>query len=129
MRPSGVCASIFLRKSLADDAGGVYAFGFDHAGIDGVDADLLRAQVPWPATRVIGVDGALGGAVDRRRSASAERADHGTDVDDAAAVGVEVLDGFLRGQQQAEHVEVELLVEVLGGDRLRAARIRRCRRC
>ena len=25
-------------------------------------------------------------------------------------------DGFLRGEQQAEHIEVELLMEVLGGD-------------
>ena len=30
--------------------------------------------------------------------------------------GAEMLDRFLRRQHQAQHVEVELLVEVLGGD-------------
>ena len=29
----------------ADEARGVYAFGLNHAGVDGVDADLFRAQL------------------------------------------------------------------------------------
>ena len=33
-----------LFEVRADEARSVYAFGFDHAGIDGVDADLPRAQ-------------------------------------------------------------------------------------
>ena len=64
MRPSGVCASICLRKSLSVDAGGVDAFGFDHAGVDGVDADFPRAE--FLGQRLgDGIDGGLGGAVDR----------------------------------------------------------------
>ena len=44
MRPSGVCASKLFWKSVPMIASGVCAFGFDHAGVDGVDADLLRAK-------------------------------------------------------------------------------------
>ena len=39
-----------------------------------------------------------------------------TDVDDAAAGGIEIFQRFLRGQQQAEHIQIELLVEMLLGD-------------
>ena len=44
--------------------------------------------------------------------------DDGADVDDRAAGGTHLLDRFLRRKKQAEHVEVELLVEVLRGDGL-----------
>ena len=63
MRPSGVCASMTLRKSLSDEAGGVNALGLDHAGVDGVDADFARAQF-LGERRGDGIHGGFGGAVD-----------------------------------------------------------------
>ena len=63
-----------------------------------------------------GIDRALGAGVDRavrRRHA----ADDGADVDDAGAFA-EVLDRGLRGEQEAEDVDVEHLVEVFFGDGL-----------
>ena len=65
IRPSGVCASICLRKSLSAMPGRVDALGLDHAGVDRVDADLARAQLLGERPRH-GVDGRLGRAVDRR---------------------------------------------------------------
>ena len=47
----------------------------------------------------------------------------GADVDDAAASGVEVLERGLGGEQEAEDVEVELLVEVLGRDGFNGAEL------
>src|SRR5260221_1088443 len=94
----------------ADEACGVYAFGLDHAGGDGVDADLLRAKFVGEDASD-GVDRALGSGVDRavgRRQA----ADGGADVDDAGAFA-QVLDGSLRGEQETEDVDVEDLVVVI----------------
>ncbi len=93
------------------DAGRCGAFRLDHAGVDRVHADLARPQLlgQRPGHRV---HGGLGGAVDRGIRdpiGTGQRAD----VDDAAAVGADVLDGFLRRQDQAEHVEIELAPEVL----------------
>ena len=45
VRPSGVCATSALFEVAADEAGGVRAFGFDDAGIDGVDANLFRGRI------------------------------------------------------------------------------------
>ena len=42
--------------------------------------------------------------------------DDGADVDDRAAFGADELDGCLGGEEKTEDVEVELAVEVLGGD-------------
>ena len=55
-----------------------------------------------------GLRPAVHGSVGSRHSGH-----HGTDVDDAASLGTEMLDGLLRHQKQAEHVEVELLVKML----------------
>ena len=110
----------------ADEARGVYAFGLDHAGVDGVDADLLRAEF-FREDAGDGVDRALGSGVDRavrRRQA----ADDGADVDDACALA-EMLDRSLRGEQETEDVDVEDLVEVLFGEGLRWGRTRRRRSC
>jgi hypothetical protein len=59
-------------------------------------------------------DGGLGGAVDAA-GGDGHGADDGTDVDDGAAIGTDVFDGSLGGEKQAEHVDTELFVEVLGG--------------
>ena len=97
----------------ADETRGVYALGFDHARVDGVDADLLRAKLLGEDAGD-GIDCALGSGVDRgvgRRQAANGRAD----IDDAGAFA-EVLDGSLRGEQKTEDVDVEDLVVVLFGE-------------
>ena len=104
----------------ADEAGGVGAFGFDDAGVEGVDADALGAELEGEDAGD-GVDRTLGGGVDRaggRRDAADQRAD----VDDAAALA-EVLGRGLGDEQEAEDVDVELLVEVLGGDGFEGAEL------
>ena len=104
-----------LLEVRADEAAAVGAFGLDHAGIDGVDPDLLRAELAGEHAGD-GVDRALGAGVNRavrRRDAAGD----GADVDDAAAFA-EVLDGGLRGEQKTEHVDVEMPVELLFGDGL-----------
>jgi hypothetical protein len=77
----------FLVEVAAEEAGGVDAFGFDHAGVEGVDANLLRPS-SWASEPVIGVDGALGGAVDGAGRHAV--GGYGADVDDAAAIRGEV---------------------------------------
>jgi hypothetical protein len=98
----------------AEEAGGLGAFGFDEAGVDGVDADFAGAEF-------LGQDGgdhverAFGGRIDGG-AGGLESDDGRADVDDAAALA-EVLDRGLGGEQKAEHVDVELAVKVFLGDR------------
>src|SRR5262249_13315242 len=92
----------------------LHAFGFDQPRVDGVDANLARAKLlcEYAGDRV---HGSLGSGVHRgiRRI---DGADAGADVDDAAALGADQLHGFPGGEQQAEHVEVELAVKQVFGD-------------
>ncbi len=97
------------------EAGGVGAFGFDHPGIDRVHADLLGPKLARQHAGD-GVDCALGSGVDGG-GCGCDAADNGADVDDAAALA-DVLEGCLRGEQQAEHIDVEDPVELLFGNRL-----------
>ena len=103
-----------LAEVALGDPGGVHALRLHHAGVDRVDADLARAQLLGQRPRD-GIDGGLRGAVDRRVRRR-QRAGDRADVDDAAAGGAEVLHRLLRGEEQPEDVQVELLVEVLLGD-------------
>src|ERR1700733_11756866 len=73
----------------ADDAGAVCAFGLNDAGVDGVDADLLRSQLLCEHAGD-GVESAFAGGVDRAVGRS-EAADAGANVDDAGAFA-EMLD-------------------------------------
>lgn len=97
----------------ADETRGLYAFGLNHARVDGVDADLLRAQLLRQHARDR-INRALGRRVHRgvrRRHAGDER----TDIDDAGAFA-KVLDRGLRGEQQTKDVDVENLAVVFFGD-------------
>ena len=70
------------------------AFGLDHAGSDGVDPDLLWAELAGEHAGD-GVNRALGAGINR----AVRRCDatgNGADIDDAGAFA-EVLDGCLRG--------------------------------
>jgi len=109
-----------LLEVAADEACGVDAFGFDHAGVDGVDANLTRAKFLGKRDGY-GVDRAFGGAINRCGADAAGR--DGADVDNASASGIEVFESGLGGEQEAEDVEVELLVEVLGRDGLDGAEL------
>src|ERR1700745_2790387 len=97
-----------VRPSGDDDSCGYGAFGFDDSRVNGVDADLFRSEFAGEYAGD-GIDCAFGGGVDRavgRRKAG----DAGADVDDAGAFA-EVLDGCLRGEQNAEDIGVEQSVE------------------
>ena len=115
MRPSGVRASVCLRNSLSASPP-AQAFGFDQARVQRVDTNLPRAELLRERDRQ-GVDGGLGGAV-HRSAADGHRSDDRADVDNRSAGRVEMPDGFLRGEQQSQHVEVEEFVKVLGRDRV-----------
>src|SRR5580658_2395994 len=91
------------------EACGVDAFGLDHPGVDGIDADLARAEFLGKRAGD-DVDGALGGGVDGGVGRS-QPADRGADIDDAAALIREELERFLGGEKQAEDVEIEMCVE------------------
>jgi hypothetical protein len=104
-----------LLEIRSDDAATVGAFSLDHAGIDGVNPDLLRAELAGEHAGD-GVNRALGAGVNhavRRCDATG----NGADVDDAGAFA-EVLDSCLRGEQKTEHVNVKCLVELFFGDGL-----------
>ena len=120
MRPSGASASIVLLEVAADEAGGMGAFAFHHAGIDGIDADLARAQFR-SQNLGDGIHRALGAGIDGG-AGNAHAADDGRDVDDAAAVRPEQGQGFARGRQQAPDIDVELAVEFGFGGLARSAR-------
>jgi hypothetical protein len=105
-----------LVEVRTDEASGVGSFGFDEAGVESVDSNALGSKLEREDAGD-DVDGALGRRVDGAggwRNAADER----TDVDDAAALG-EVLGRGLRDQQEAEDVDIELLVEVFGSDGLK----------
>src|SRR5215469_8265012 len=97
------------RKSAGDDA-----FGFNRARVDGVDANLARAEL-LGENRSDDIHGRFRRGVDRSVRWS-DGADTGTEVDDAAAFGPHQLGRFLRGQEKAENIKVEVPVEVFFGD-------------
>src|SRR6266851_8124882 len=95
---------------------GMKAFRLDHARVQRVHANLLRSKLLRQRNRN-GVDRCLGSAVNRpnrHRHRTHDRAD----VDDRAAIRPDVLHRLLRRQQQAQHIQVELRVEVLRSNRL-----------
>ena len=89
-------------------------FRFHHAGSDGVDADLFRPEFLGQRDGD-DIDRGLCGAVDGR-ARDAERGDDGTKVDDAAAGRIKMLHRFLRREQRAQHIQVEVFVEMLFGN-------------
>src|SRR5436190_9624334 len=102
-----------LLHVTSSNAGGVDAFGLDHAGINRVDANFAGSQFFRERARQR-IDRPFGAAVNSSLG-NAHLRDYGTDVDNASAGGTEQLRGGLRREQQAENVEVELLVEVFFG--------------
>ena len=98
-----------------------------HPGVDCVHADFARAEFFRQCSRD-SVDCALRGVVNHRSRWSQGTGER-TDVDDAAAVGVEMLERFLSGEEHSENVCIKHFVELLLGDVLRVGRIRKRRRC
>ena len=68
-----------------------------------------------PGMTTVHVNRTLRRAVNRASRCRPDRRD-GADVDDGATAGVEGCDRFLRGEEQAEHVKIELLMEMFRGD-------------
>src|SRR5258708_23491225 len=101
-----------LLKRRTNEAGSVHSFGLDHPWVNGVDANLARAQLfrQNPGNNVHRALGARVNRAGRRRQA----ADHRTDVDDAGSVA-EVGHGSLGREQESQHVDVEDLVKLLLG--------------
>jgi hypothetical protein len=91
----------------------VQARGVDGAGAYGVHADVALFQVGGPGARE-GTDGGFCGALNAIRRETFTGDDGGVE-DDGGAVG-EQRKGFLHGEEQAFHVDVEDGVEVLFGD-------------
>ncbi len=117
MRPSGVCATMCFTQNSEPTRPAVCVPSVSTGpGLMRVDADLPRAELAREHAGD-GVHRALAWPSRRPSSAGVRRVTAGADVDDAAALA-EVLDGGLRGEQAAEHVDVEDPVEVLLGDRL-----------
>jgi hypothetical protein len=95
-----------LLEIRSDDAAAVGAFSLDHAGIDGVDPDLLRPELSGEHAGD-GVNRALGAGVNR----AVRRCDatgNGADIDDAGAFA-EVLDGCLRGERRPSTLTLNAL--------------------
>src|SRR5580693_2486125 len=104
---------LFERRS--DEAAAVGTFSLDYAGTEGVDPDLLRAELAGQHD---------GDGVDRGLSAGVNRAvrrcdatGNGAHVYDAASLS-EVLHSGLRNKEEAQHIDVEVPVKVLLGDSL-----------
>src|SRR6185437_2524445 len=101
-------------KLAAEDARGLNAFGLDQARIDGVDSDFARPELLGQRCGN-GIDGALGSRINCGGADAARN--HRSDVDDAAARGIEVAQRRLSSQEQSEDVHVELngCADSLGG--------------
>src|ERR1700759_1303730 len=104
----------------ADEAGSMHAFGFNHAGVERVDANVSRTQFLRQSERR-GVNCAFGCTVHSRSgyAASCNR----SDVDDAATFWIEALECCLRCEQKSENIDVELFVEMLGGERFERSKL------
>ena len=104
-----------LREIRSDEAAAVRAFSLDHAGTEGIDPDLLRAELAGQHDGD-GVDRGLRAGVNR----AVRRCDatgNGANVNDAAPLS-EVLHSSLRRKEEAQHIDVEVPVKVLLGDGL-----------
>jgi len=107
-----------LLEIRSDEAAAVGAFGLDYARTDGVDPDLLRAELAGQHAGD-GVDRALSAGVNRA-AWRCDAADKGANVDDATPLS-EVLHSGLRRKEEAQHVDVEVPVKVLVVDGLGGA--------
>src|SRR5882672_3999775 len=87
--PAQRCLRLDLLAHLAlGYAGGVDAFRLDHARIDGIDPDAARPEFLGQRTRDC-IDCALGAAVNRG-AGNAQRAHNRANIDDTAALGIEL---------------------------------------
>ena len=108
-----------LFELRSDETAAVGAFSLDYAGTDGVDPDLLRAELAGQHDRD-GVDRGLSAGVNR----AVRRCDatgNGANVNDAAPFS-EVLHSGLSNKEEAQHIDIEVPVKVLLGDGLEGQR-------
>jgi len=100
-------------KIRSGDAGGMKTFRLDHTGVQRIHPDPARPEFFRERTGD-GIDRCFRGGVDGPAGLRAHGCD-GTDVDDASAVRAEGFGCFLRDEEKAEHVEIELPMEVFLG--------------
>src|SRR6267378_5748033 len=93
---------------------GYGSFGYHHAWVDGIDADFSRSEFLRQSARDR-VHCALRRVVNHR-SRRSQGAGKRTDVNDAPAVRIEVLECFLSGKKHSENVHIKKSVNLLLGD-------------
>src|SRR6266581_7562037 len=93
------------------NAGRVRSFRFHHAGPNGVDANFARAEFRGERTRDR-IHRPFRATVNRPIGKSFN-AGYRTDVDDVSTSRIEQPYRGLRSEDQAEHIQIEMLVEVL----------------
>src|SRR6478736_9901570 len=93
---------------------GNYSLCNHHPGVDCVHADFAWAEFLRQCSRDR-IDSAFRCVVNNRGRWS-QRAGKRTDINDAAAVGVEMLECFLSGEKHSENVCIKHFVELLLGD-------------
>src|ERR1044071_1829161 len=88
----------------------VNSFSLNHSRIDGINSNSTRPQLlcQCPGYRV---NRTLGSTINRC-GRNAKSADYRTNVNDASPIVSEILNGFLRREQQTENVQIELFVKV-----------------
>src|SRR5439155_18137745 len=93
------------------ESGGDNPIRYHHAGIDGIDANLARPKLLCQRPRD-GVHRALGSVVNHR-SWRSQRAGKRANVNDAAAVRVEMFQRFLSREKHSKNICIEMSVEML----------------
>src|SRR6478736_7798083 len=93
---------------------GNYSLCNHHPGVDCVHADFAWAEFLRQCSRDR-IDSAFRCVVNNRGRWS-QRAGKRTDINDAAAFGVEMLECFLSGEKHSENIGIKHSVELLLGD-------------
>src|SRR6266481_5915550 len=93
---------------------GYGSFCYYLAGVDGIDADFSRSEFLRQSARDR-IHCALRRVVNHR-SGRSQRTGKRTDVNDASAIRIEVLECFLSGKKHSENVHIKKSVNLLLGD-------------
>src|SRR4029079_3720122 len=95
------------------ETAGYRSFSYYHSRIDGIDADFSWTEFLCQCARDR-IDCAFRRFIDYR-SGGSQRAGQRTNIDNASAVGVEMLERFLSYEKHPEHIGIKHFVELLLG--------------
>src|SRR4030095_3424360 len=93
---------------------GEYSFSYHHPRVDGINADLARPKFLCQGSRNRVHRGF--GCVVNYTSRRGQRTGKRTDVDNATAVGIEMLECFLGDENYSENVSVKHSMKLFLGD-------------